>query len=491
MAFNTARQKTTKVTHEGGRAFGMSAKHELYTFVCTSMMSGDTFYETDRKRLDRFRRLVGAVAIDQKDTEWLSKLAIYAREQMHLRTTPTILTAELFGCDEEMAMRAADRVWLRGDEHLEAMAYTKVIGAPFTKALLRGVARKLNSMDEYAMNKYAATNKAFSQRDAIRLAHPKPHDEHQSALFKYAVHGWKGLSEEEQNLLDHIRMLKTGGTATWEQHVSKEGSSSESWTEAVNKMGYMALLRNLRNLIEKGVPEEVLERAAERIQNPAAVAKSKQLPFRFLSAWKALPPHAPTCIARAVSQALDHSAMNVPDLEGDTCVLVDESASMTWGTISEKSNLKVSDAARCLGAIMAHRETVGLWAFATRQEWIRVPPGSPVLNIIAMLEATQVSGGTYIGQAIGKALTFKKDYRRIIVCTDMQSMDNAHAVITPWLGEDPSRALYVIDMSGYGKPCVASSVPGVHIVAGFSEKVFDWINAVEHSDPVKLIASYQ
>src|SRR3712207_7767035 len=47
-------------------------------------------------------------------------------------------------------------------------------------------------------------------------------------------------------------------------------------------MGYMALLRNLRNFDEAGMPDEVAAVVAARLGDPDEVARSRQLPYRFL-----------------------------------------------------------------------------------------------------------------------------------------------------------------------------------------------------------------
>jgi TROVE domain len=58
----------------------------------------------------------------------------------------------------------------------------------------------------------------------------------------------------------------------------------------------MALLRNLRNIIEARVSAEHIEKVCTRLADPYQVAKSKQFPFRFMSAY------------REVEMILTHSA---------------------------------------------------------------------------------------------------------------------------------------------------------------------------------------
>ena len=490
MGFNETRMANRPVTHEGGRAHYMDPSHELYLLVVSSLLSGDSFYETQDDRVERLQTLVRAVLL-QGDVQFVKGLAAYAREQMYLRTAPTVLTAELFmRGQDEAAAQAAERVWVRGDEHLEALAYFKTTGAKRTKALLRAVAKRLNQMDEYGMAKYAAGRKSYSQRDAIRVAHPVPKDEAQSALFKYVVHGWDKLDEAEQALLPHIAKLKAGGTQSWEQHISKEGSTKETWAEAVPKMGYMALLRNLRNLVENGMDGDTLMNVVLKISNADQVAKSKQLPFRFLSAFQALPSGTPQALIDAVCVAADHAVANVPDLDGETLVLVDCSGSMTWATVSGKSKVKISDAARCLGAILVRRGDCTLYGFGDRPVRVTAPSGNSVMATVAGMRGISRKTGhcTMIGKALSETLDDR--FKRAIVLTDLQAHDHVQPTVTKWLAGSPERKLYVIDLSSYGLPSIDPRHPQITMVGGFSDKVFDWIVANEVADPLRKIKEY-
>ena len=512
MTFNktrTARQGP--VTHEGGRAYTIGTEYDLYLLVVTSLMSGDTFYETDDERLDRFRTLVADVVQRPGGPEFLVGLAAYARNEMYLRTTPTILATELFlQGEEEAGRRAARRAWLRGDEHLEALAYVDAVGAKRQKSFLRAVAERLGKMNEYSFVKYASGRKAYSQKDAIRLAHPVPSRENggaQSALFKYVVHGWDALSIHEKSMLPHVKSLKDGGeTQSWEQHISKHGSNPTTWGESFEKMGYMALLRNLRNLVDNNVGLNVLNAAAAKIADRDEVMKSKQLPFRFLSAYRSLPAHTPQILFDAISVATDHAVENVPTLEGDSLVLVDCSASMD-GPISQRSTVSAKDAARCLGAILVRAQgakiyqgACDLWGFGTNPVRVKVQTGNPVMATLAAMVG--ISGGfdwgrvqpgkTGHGTEIGKALdaSLRPGLKRIVVLTDMQSHDHATPPVRRYLKDNPETMLYIIDLRGYGLPCFATDLPRTLMIGGFSDKVFQFMNAVETSDPVERIRDY-
>src|SRR6478735_11385373 len=106
-------------------------------------------------------------------------------------------------------------------------------------------------------------------------------------------------------------------------------------------MGYMALLRNLRNFDHAGVPDQVAEQVAARLADPDQVARSRQLPMRFLAAYRAAPRLR---WAAALERGLQASLAAVPALPGRTLVLVDRSGSM-FGPVSAHSELTRADTA--------------------------------------------------------------------------------------------------------------------------------------------------
>jgi telomerase protein component 1 len=55
-----------------------------------------------------------------------------------------------------------------------------------------------------------------------------------------------------------------------------------------NKIPYMAMVRNLRNMIEVGISPDHHARIANIIEDPARVISSRMFPFRFFSAYQML-----------------------------------------------------------------------------------------------------------------------------------------------------------------------------------------------------------
>ena len=75
---------------------------------------------------------------------------------------------------------------------------------------------------------------------------------------------------------------------TWETELSEKGNNKESWAALIdsNKLPFMAMLKNLRNIILAGMDDRYHDWIIEgKLTNEAAVKASRQFPFRFLAAY--------------------------------------------------------------------------------------------------------------------------------------------------------------------------------------------------------------
>ena len=89
MSWNSKLKEQMILTnHEGDKAYAMTPELELYTAVVTASLS-DLCYEKQDERVNRIAALVGKVS-----PEFVARLAVYARTQMHLRSIPMLLLVE-------------------------------------------------------------------------------------------------------------------------------------------------------------------------------------------------------------------------------------------------------------------------------------------------------------------------------------------------------------------------------------------------------------
>jgi len=389
----------------------------------------DTFYEDGVSIAERIASLVPLVAPDT-----VSGMAIEARERMKLRHAPLWVVREMARQPKHKALVADTlaKVIQRADELAEFVAlYWKDGRQPLSKQVKKGLAQAFTKFDAYQLAKYNRDG-AVKLRDVLFLCHAKPKDETQERIWKQLIDGTLPSPD------------------TWEVSLSAGKDKKATWERllAENKLGGLALLRNLRNMAESKVDESLVFAALDRMKT------ERILPFRFIAAAK----HAPQWESR-IERAMLKCLEGREKLPGKTVLLIDVSGSMDW-EISAKSDLKRYDAANGL-AILARElcEQVAIYSFSN--SIVRIPDrhGFALRDAIAN---SQFHGGTYLGRAV-QHINDNEKYDRLIVLTDEQSHDPV---------PNPKGKGYIINVAAY-KNGVGYGA-WTHI-DGWSEAVIDYI----------------
>ena len=231
MRFNIFK-KAPGITFEGAPARELTAEQKLRRSVLSCLLWEDEFYEDGETIADRILALAAEVA-----PETVAALAVEAREQMKLRHAPLMLLCALIRNGGTLVAPTIERVIQRADELTELVAlYWRNGKRPLSKQLKLGLAKAFGKFDAYALAKYDRDG-PVRLRDVVFLSHAKPKDDVQAA-------GWKQLAERALPSPD-----------TWEVALSGGADKAETFTRllAERKLGYLALLRNLRTMAEAGV----------------------------------------------------------------------------------------------------------------------------------------------------------------------------------------------------------------------------------------------
>lgn len=426
---NTA-VKSTIVTHEGAAA--IKPKHpidQLRRAVSACLLWERQFYEDGVEIAERIAEIV-----KQCEPSDVEALAIEARHDLKLRHTPLWLLAALADQGNSASAETYAKVINRADEMGELLAmFWKDGKRPIPGAMKRGLAAAFAKFDAYQLAKYDRKT-AIRLRDILRLVHPKPADEAQSALWKSVIDG----------------TIKSPDT--WEAALSGGADKRETFTRLLSesKLGYLALLRNLRGMANAGVDSGLIRKAILERKGAHNV-----LPFRYIAAARAEPQFEP-----ALDEALCAAIEGLPILPGKTVVLVDVSGSMDCA-LSSKSDLTRIDAACALASII-HGE---VRVFSFSEHLIEVPPRRGMAGIDA-ISGSQAHWGTYLGRAVDQ-INRTVQYDRLIVITDEQSHDPVGF---------PKGKGYMINVAsnqngvGYGDWCR---------ISGFSENVLRFIHENE------------
>jgi hypothetical protein len=394
-----------------------------------------TFYEDGYDIADRI-----ADTIPKCDPAFVFDTAVKARQVMKLRHVPLLIARVCAGLDGRLykVAKMLEQIIQRPDELTEFMAiYWKDKRQPLSAQVKKGLANAFTKFDEYQLAKYNRDG-LVRLRDVLFLTHPKPKDQVQEAV-------WKRLAEGTLETPD-----------TWEVGLSAGKDKRETFERLIeqNKLGALAVLRNLRNMREAGV-------TFERVQHALRQMNVKWvLPFRFISA-AVYNPEYESMIEEAFFRCTEEKK---GILKGLTAFLIDVSGSMD-DRLSRKSKVLRTHAANGLAAIGRELcERVHIRDFAGD---VKVVPDRRGFGLIDAFRTPH--NGTRLGMAINSVSNIEMD--RIIVITDEQTND-----LVP---DPPCSKAYCINVAsyqngvGYGR--------WTHI-DGFSESIFDYILAKEEGD---------
>lgn len=474
---NRKAAKTQKtINRAGGQAFVQSPKMKLVSMLLTSFAQ-DQFYRTAE---ETFSELIALLA--QVDPKFAAKTAIYARNEYGMRSITHVLAGELaaYASGQTWAKEFYRQIVRRPDDMLEIAAYFNANGGKnLPNAMKKGFAAAFDKFDGYQIAKYRGAGKAIKLVDIVNMVHPLPNHNNATAL---------------QSLVDGT--LKN--TETWEalltaagQHATNETDKRrlklQAWNRllAEGKLGYFALVRNLRNILAMN-SSRLTALACEQLTDRKRIKKSLVLPFRLIVAWKQLTDNSRDArkMRYALERAIDMACNNVPYLD-NTLVVIDNSGSMHQ-KVANSNKMLCNEMGAAFGMMLAKRCNADILEFATNARYINYSLGDSVMEFATNFEANnKVGHGTNFHSIFQTA---NRKYDRIVIFSDMQGWmghfnpGNAFNIYKAKYKANPF--IYSFDLAAYG----ALQFPEnkVFCLAGFSEKVFGLMQVLE-SNPKALI----
>lgn len=469
---------TAVLTHGGVRGTRTTAYNQLRRTVLACLLWEDSFYESGESVADRITTLSTQVTGEE-----LAALAIEARVEHNLRHVSLLLAVRLIECGHRSLVRATvTNVIQRADELAEILAlYWRNGKRPLAKQFKLGLADAFNKFDAYALAKYNR-EKDISLRDVMFLTHVRPVGRHpktrytrtERALERAGKRDYQYTLTPGEKLMKQLAEDTLEAPNTWEVRLSGGEDKCEVFEDLIktNQIGYLALLRNLRNMEQAGV-DRALVKAAIRARKGA----QRVLPFRYTAAAR----HAPSFEAD-IDYALVQCIADLPKLKGRTVVLVDVSGSMD-DELSAKSDLRRIDAAATL-ASMINADDLRVFTFTDTVK--EAPARRGMAGVDAILK-NQPNGGTELFGAV-EVINQTVEYDRIIVITDEQATGGI--IHGRMLGRGPKTLpkplinahAYMINVAMYQNG--VSYKNGWQHLDGFSENVLKWVQTCEQESTV-------
>jgi hypothetical protein len=466
----------------------------------------------------------------------LLAIASWLRKEGHCRQAPLVLlaVAAYVPNTRKFVRLYAPHIIQRADELVSVYAaYRFLFGKPIPSALLKGIRDSFGKFDEYQLIKYNQPGKSPNLKDIIlqmpdrKLGKPVSRgmtefllngtivdrhgaDHSDSAPLVAAHLKFLNAAKHSNSFDDDMQQLAENAKATWETVISLFGGSEKTWTSVFPRMGYMAVLRNIRNMIQAGLPTNEI---AVRIADKKSVLHSKQYPFRFVSASNEISSigdidiKSKQVILDALSIALEFSIANVGTIPGDSIIMTDCSGSML-SRISGRSKMNCKTVAATMAAILAKAcESPFVYAFGSEIELLNIRKTDSVSSIIEKILSAQVGGATYAYKPFYHAVNNGLKADRIVLLSDMQCYGvNTHfySAYQRRIAEDFSVStglrdyknrvnrdvwLHSVNLNSHDSSAqVAGDEKHVNLVSGFSDKIFSLFLEAEGSAEIPTLS---
>ncbi|CAN9503016.1 unnamed protein product [Ophioblennius macclurei] len=327
-------------------------KYLLLNAVSSSLVTGPVppGQKNWKSKEGNWRKILKLVKkISEKDPEFILKVALYTRQKLNIRITANFLLALAASLDEakpHVRRYFCATVQLPSDWLEVVRIYSTCFKRSLPTCLKKALVDKFKQFSEYQLAKYNTRkhrckhnrNKSkakkpstqqlkqwahklrsdetilkkflqlekkkvnvdkkqseFNLKKLIKRLHIKEPAQHVMAILgkKYPsdirAFNRSGLKGEWDPDKAGQRM-KLQEPQTWERLLSLEGNKAATWEKLIDNksLPFMAMLRNLRNMITVGISEQHHNKILRRLTDKKAVMESRQFPFRFLSAYKVM-----------------------------------------------------------------------------------------------------------------------------------------------------------------------------------------------------------
>lgn len=537
---NLVRYKTA--TYEGASAYDYSTEQPLIhlTFTMGSALFTDGFYESEVKQVRRYAEaLIDAWRAEPKFAwqyaAWMRDPKNGKGNRIQGSLAPALLDAlvdESAHNEEYIAQCLSHRpddvtAFVR---HFQRLG----LGRPSASAR-RGMARALTHFDEYQLTKYAeqkaddvrlcdaiaiVSDELVELGEAGRLARDVGRYLHASSRDRDELAGALALTSARRALwkqpveyaLDgRFQASVREARVTWEQVLSHFGAGDDKVRRAVweallqtkGLLGDMAFMRNVRNMVEAGVPDKTLLRHARNR------VFAEVWPHQVYAGYRAVPGEThlfDAIFGRMVDRLPKGRHLGIGDASGSMGVRVG----------GHKGSLTCMDVAFCLVGLMSETSGLGAsfcddsflqWSDGGYLTMVEREYGDSPLDFSDRRDLRRGMGGTQVFGAVMDLVTWLKrhDHVRPPDClwffSDMQfhpGAGGADAVPAELLAEAKKRGLgtnvpplelalnlyrsmfgpvdvVLWNLAAYAPVPVPAEMQGVLLVSGFDANTLDHV----------------
>ena len=466
--------KTDTVNRTGGAVYAVEDELRLVSMLNTLKLEPQ-FYRSENDTMRELQTLVEKLGI--KDPYFVAQAIAWSRNCGEgMRSINHVAAALLapFASGTEWGKRfyslynkntKSGGCIFRPDDMSEIKDVYSAIGkGALTNSMKKGFASVIESLDAYQLAKYKK-----SVIDISNLVHPNSKKSKATMMgdnketIKVLDAIMKGLSvsadtwEANQSEAGQIvaTAVKEGKLSTEEAKAVLDNAKAENWEGLLKdgKLGYLAALRNIRNILGVCRSKESIDLLCKLLSNSDAIRKAKILPYQIdiaIDVLETLFSNYEKQIKDALMIGYDKALPNLANvLSGKTLVVLDCSGSMDWAHVND-SHKSCLEKGALVAATIAKAAKSDIMLFGSTTEW--APKFGIYDNVFDFAKKFKRNmGGTYLSSVFEALTREKKVYDRIIIISDNECYGRVVSdAYRRYVKEVCSPYIYEVDLAGYG-----------------------------------------
>ena len=464
--FNTKKVAERVPSYEGAELYKRNPVEAWINMLFSSFLENQ-YYETSNEQIERFINLTEKVA-EKYGYTFVGKAAIFARNELGMRSISQLTAAWLNDKSFQEKRNFYKAFMRRPDDVSEVFSAIDFLKGKRSHALVKGCADYLSSLGGYNIGKYKMLNHTYNMYDLINITHAN------------------------SKAIDAFKNEKLEAPDIWEVNIAKKQSKESRqtmWKEMVEegKLGYMALIRNLNNIIDNPNIDNnwIKEYLCPQLTNENKIRKSLIFPYRIYTAYKSLNIRN-FDIDGALGRAFSIATSNIPKFDGVSAVVLDVSGSME-DHVSLNSNITLKEVGACFAtALFLNGSTIDFIKFGTNAK--RFNGFSKLNNPFDIIKGMCANSNCGFGTQIESALSVMGyTYDRIFVISDMQVFSNNYYYyenpIKKWNRRFNDTMTYSFDLANYSGQITPPS-NNFMFLTSMNDIIFKYLNLVEGKENI-------
>lgn len=391
----------------------------------------------------------------------------------------------------------------RPDDMAEIKAVYEAMSnkSPMTNAMKKGFASVIENLDSYLIFKYKN-----ALIDIINLCHPSAKKSNATVLvdnkemkaiealmkgINVSADTWEvAQSDAGQEVAKAVREGKL--TEEKAKEVLKE-AKNDNWESLIddNKLGILAALRNLNNIL-KGGRQSVVDKVCKLVSDASLLKAGKIMPYQIDLAYETILASPDVSgikqrqILAALGEGIEKSVDNLKELlTGRNLVIMDCSGSMHYRIhTSFNSTTSCCKKAALIAAMICKATNADLIQFGSGARYRSYSPYDNVFAIAKDIEDDNM-GCTNLASAFRLITENRIEYDRIFILSDNECNSGYNkTAYKSYVRNIGDPYIYSIDLAAYGTQPLKSDK--VHYFFGYGYAMFDAI-ATDEFNPTKAL----